>query len=117
MTIKDCLNRAANERPTAVALKYNPDNMAVPVIVAMGKDLIALKIREIGKAHGVEIFEAPPLARTLFAQGKLGEEIPASLYFAVAQVLAFVFQLHKAHELGVELPERPDPYMSTDEQA
>ncbi len=100
----------------AVALKYDPDSMAVPVIVAMGKDLIALKIREIGTESGVEIFEAPPLARALFANGKLGQEIPGQLYYAVAQVLAFVFQLQQARQYGFDLPDRPDPYVPTDEQ-
>ena len=99
----------------SVALKYDPENMAVPVIVAMGKDLIAFRIREIAKENDVEIFEAPPLARSLFAHGKIGQEIPSQLYFAVAQVLAFVFQLHKARELGLELPERPDPYVVSDD--
>ncbi len=100
----------------AVALKYNPENMAVPVVVAMGKDLIAFKIREIGQANGVEIFEAPPLARALFAHSKLGQEIPGELYYAVAQVLAFIFQLQNARKHGLEIPDRPDPFVPTDEQ-
>jgi flagellar biosynthetic protein FlhB len=101
----------------SVALKYAHDKMAVPVVVASGKDLIALKIREIANQHGIEIFEAPPLARALFANCKLNQEIPAQLYFAVAQILAFVFQLRAAREQGLEMPQRPDPYMPTDEEA
>jgi len=100
----------------SVALKYNPENMAVPIIVAMGKDHIAFRIREIATESGVEIFEAPPLARSLYAHGQIGREIPAQLYHAVAQVLAFVFQLHQAQQLGFDLPNRPDPYIPTDEQ-
>lgn len=100
----------------AVALRYDPENMAVPVIVAMGKDLIALKIREVASEAGVEIFEAPPLARALFAHGRLGQEIPAQMYYAVAQVLAFVFQLHQAREHGWDIPDRPDPYVATDDE-
>ena len=99
----------------SVALKYDPDNMAVPVVVAMGKDLIAFKIREIATENNIEIFEAPPLARALYAQSKIGEEIPGPLYFAVAQVLAFVFQLKNARDMGLKTPDRPDPYMSPDE--
>ncbi len=99
----------------SVALKYNPDNMAVPVVVAMGKDLIALRIREIANEAGVEIFEAPPLARTLFAHCRLGQEIPGQLYYAVAQVLAFIFQLRQAREQGLGLPEQPEPFMPDDE--
>jgi flagellar biosynthetic protein FlhB len=100
----------------AVALKYNPDSMAVPVVVAMGKDLVALKIREIAQANNVEIFEAPPLARTLFAHSRIGQEIPGQLYYAVAQVLAFVFQLRQAREQGLEQPQRPDPYVPSEEE-
>lgn len=100
----------------AVALKYNPNDMAVPLVVAMGKDLIALRIREIASESGVELFEAPPLARTLFAHGKIGQEIPGQLYYAVAQILAFIFQLQQARESGLDLPQRPDPYIPADEQ-
>jgi len=100
----------------AVALKYKHEQMAAPVVVAMGKDLIALKIREIATAHEVEIFEAPPLARALFAHSEIGREIPSHLFFAVAQVLAFVFQLRTAREQGLEKPQRPDPYIPTDEE-
>ncbi|MCP4389649.1 MAG: flagellar biosynthesis protein FlhB [Gammaproteobacteria bacterium] len=101
----------------AVALKYDHDNMAAPLVLAMGKDLIALKIREIAAFHEIEIFEAPPLARTLYANCKIDREIPSHLYFAVAQVLAFVFQLRIAREHGSEMPDRPEPYIPTDEEA
>ena len=100
----------------AVALKYKHEKMAAPVVVAMGKDLIALKIREIATAHEVEIFEAPPLARALYASSQIDQEIPGHLFFAVAQVLAFVFQLRDARSLGLEMPDRPDPYIPTDEE-
>jgi flagellar biosynthetic protein FlhB len=90
--------------------------MAAPLVLAMGKDLIALKIREIAAFHDIEIFEAPPLARALYANCKLDQEIPGHLYFAVAQVLAFVFQLRTAREQGTEVPDRPNPYMPTDEE-
>ena len=100
----------------SIALKYDHDNMAAPVVLAMGKDLIALKIREIAAFHGIEIFEAPPLARALYANCKIDQQIPAHLYFAVAQILAFVFQLRIAREQGTELPQRPDPHMPVDEE-
>lgn len=100
----------------AVALKYDPEDMAVPVIVAMGQDHMALKIREVAREAEVEIFEAPPLARALYAHGKIGQEIPSQLFYAVAQVLAFVFQLHQARKQGVDMPDRPDPYVPTDEK-
>ena len=100
----------------AVALKYQHEEMAAPVVVAMGKDLIALKIREIAQAYDIEIFEAPPLSRALYAHSDLNREIPGHLFFAVAQVLAFVFQLRTARAHGLETPVRPDPYIPTDEE-
>ena len=100
----------------AIALKYDHGSMAAPVVLAMGQDLIALKIREIAEFHQIEIFEAPPLARALYRHCKLDQEIPAHLYFAVAQILAFVFQLRVARDRGSEMPQRPDPYMPTDEE-
>jgi flagellar biosynthetic protein FlhB len=100
----------------AVALKYDQENMAAPVVVAMGKDLIAFRIREIAQESEVEIFEAPPLARALYAQSELKKEIPGPLFFAVAQVLAFVFQLRTARQQGLAMPQRPDPYMSPEEE-
>ncbi|MFT5224624.1 MAG: flagellar biosynthetic protein FlhB [Polaribacter sp.] len=100
----------------AVALKYKHESMAAPVVVAMGKDLIAFRIREIAQENGVEIFEAPPLARALYAQSELKKEIPGQLFFAVAQVLAFVFQLRTARQQGLVMPQRPDPYMSPEEE-
>ncbi|MCP4494671.1 MAG: flagellar biosynthesis protein FlhB [Gammaproteobacteria bacterium] len=99
----------------AVALKYRHQEMAAPLVVAMGGDLIALKIREIAEHNSVEIFEAPPLARALYAHSELNREIPGHLFFAVAQVLAFVFQLKTARVHGLEIPQRPDPYIPTDE--
>ncbi len=101
----------------AVVLKYDHGAMSAPLVVAMGKDLIALKIREIAQFHEIEIFEAPPLARALYANCKLDQEIPGHLYFAVAQILAFVFQLRNAREYGTEMPDRPDPYLPMDEEA
>ena len=100
----------------AVALKYEHESMAAPVVVAMGKDLIAFRITEIAQENEVEIFEAPPLARALYAQSELKKEIPGQLFFAVAQVLAFVFQLRTARQQGLVMPQRPDPYMSPEEE-
>ena len=62
----------------------------------MGADLIATRIREIGREHHVPVYEAPPLARALYYSAELNQEIPEGLYLAVAQVLAYVFQLRTA---------------------
>jgi flagellar biosynthetic protein FlhB len=77
----------------AVALRYEAGKMRAPRVVAKGANLIAQRIRELGQEHRVPIYEAPPLARALFHGTELNQEIPEGLYLAVAQVLAYVFQL------------------------
>ncbi len=90
----------------AVALRYNPDQMGAPRVVAKGTDLIAQRIREVAGENGVACFSAPPLARALYYSTRISQEIPAGLYVAVAQVLAYVFQLRKGAEIvpPAELP-------------
>jgi len=77
----------------AVAVKYQPDNMKTPIVVAKGVEQVALKIREVAGANQVEIVESPRLARAIFYTTQLDQEIPSGLYVAVAKVLAYVFQL------------------------
>lgn len=77
----------------AVALRYDSDRMRAPRVVAKGADLIAARIRDVAAQHRVPTLSAPPLARALFHSTKLNHEIPAGLYVAVAQVLAYVVQL------------------------
>ena len=89
----------------AVALKYEAGKMRAPTVVAMGMDEIALKIREIGNAHRVATVEAPPLARALYRNAKLDQEIPVQLYAAVAQVLSYVFQLRRWHPSHGPMPQ------------
>ncbi|AQZ95017.1 flagellar biosynthesis protein FlhB [Halopseudomonas phragmitis] len=79
----------------AVALKYDPLKSGAPVLVAKGADFLAQKIREIAQEHDVVVLESPPLARAVFHSTELEQEIPAGLYLAVAQVLAYVFQLRQ----------------------
>ncbi len=91
----------------AVALRYDENRMRAPIVVAKGADLVAARIRELAKEHGIPLFEAPPLARTLFRHCDIGTEIPATLYTAVAQVLTYVFQLQDARRLGQKPPAPP----------
>jgi len=79
----------------AVALRYDQSRMSAPVVVAKGQDLIAQQIRNIAMSHDVPIMTAPPLARALYFSTELQQEIPSGLYMAVAQVLAYIFQLRK----------------------
>jgi flagellar biosynthetic protein FlhB len=91
----------------AVALRYEPLRSNAPRLVAKGADLIALRIRMIASANNVPIVEAAPLARALYGRTKIGQEIPAVLYLAVAQVLAYVYQLQNARKSGAPQPAPP----------
>ena len=82
-----------NPQHYAVALKFKPDTMRAPVVIAKGVELVAKNIRETAAAHGITVMSAPPLARAIYHTTKINREIPAGLYVAVARVLAYVFQL------------------------
>jgi flagellar biosynthetic protein FlhB len=84
----------------AVALKYDEATMSAPRVVAKGADLVALRIRDLAREHGVPVLQAPPLARALYAHTELDAEVPARLFAAVAQVLAWVYQLREAMASG-----------------
>lgn len=84
-----------NPQHYAVALRYDNGRMRAPKVVAKGADLIAARIRAIAGEHRVPLFEAPPLARALYHSTELNQEIPQGLYLAVAQVLAYIFQLRE----------------------
>jgi flagellar biosynthetic protein FlhB len=77
----------------AVALKYDPTGMSAPKVVAKGQDFLALRIREIAAGAGVPILERPPLARSLYRLVEVGQEIPEQFYAAVAEILAYVYEL------------------------
>ncbi|WGL63706.1 flagellar biosynthesis protein FlhB [Pseudomonas sp. CW003PS] len=79
----------------AVALKYDPEKGGAPLLLAKGGDFLALKIREIAHEHKVMVLESPGLARAVYYSTELDQEIPAGLYLAVAQVLAYVYQLRQ----------------------
>lgn len=94
----------------AVALKYDDQNMGAPQVIAKGADLLAFKIREIAKNHGVPVLESPVLARALYAHAELDREIPAPLFGAVAQVLAYVYRMKAAMRGEAPMPDQqPDP--------
>lgn len=97
----------------AVALKYDEGSTGAPRVVAKGADLIAMRIRDTAKDAKVPVLQAPVLARALYAHAELDREIPVALYSAVAQVLAYVYQLRAAlagrAPMPGELPELPVP--------
>ncbi|MGB6055815.1 MAG: flagellar biosynthesis protein FlhB [Burkholderiaceae bacterium] len=91
----------------AVALKYADGSMRAPKVVAKGADEVAAKIRELAAEHNVPLLEAPPLARALHRHTEIGDQIPEALYTAVAEVLAYVFQLRAYKKQGGKPPHEP----------
>jgi flagellar biosynthesis protein FlhB len=94
----------ANPEHYAVAIRYDPDKMAAPIILAKGADALALRIREIAKEHNVPVAQIPPLARYLYNQLDIGESIPATLFEAIAIVLAWAYEV-KDIGFNKELPD------------
>lgn len=92
----------------SVALKYDSARMGAPVVVAKGRGELALKIREIAREHKVPLLEAPPLARALYAHCELESTVPAALYRAVAEVMAYVYQLNHWLSHGGTPPTTPE---------
>ncbi|MGR8929467.1 MAG: flagellar biosynthesis protein FlhB [Gammaproteobacteria bacterium] len=99
----------------AVALKYDPSSSGAPILVAKGVDLIAAQIRNIALANKVTLVAAPSLARALYYSTELNQEIPRGLFLAVAQVLAYVFQLRGAGQNGWNKPVPPNDIAVPDE--
>ena len=99
----------------SVALKYDPDTMNTPILVAKGIDHVALRIREVAKANNIEFVEAPPLARAIYHTTELEDEIPQGLFVAVAQVLAYVFQLREFRKGRGQKPPYPRNFTLPDD--
>jgi flagellar biosynthetic protein FlhB len=83
----------------AVAIRFQPERMAAPVVVAKGRNYLARRIRELAVEHEIPVVENPPLAQALYAAVEVGQEIPAHLYRAVAEILAYIYRL-----MGGRLP-------------
>lgn len=90
----------------AVALKYEEKTMSAPLVLAKGSQLVAERIKELARENRVPVVEAPPLARALHRHAEVGETIPGALFTAVAQVLAYVYQLNRS--MNPALPETWD---------
>jgi flagellar biosynthetic protein FlhB len=109
-----------NPQHYAVALAWQENAMRAPRVVAKGADLVAARIRELAAAHGVPVVEAPPLARALHRHTEIGDEIPAALYAAVAQLLAWAYALKSGRAAAaapgaIEVPPGLDPAAAGDE--
>ncbi|HCG9645997.1 TPA: flagellar biosynthesis protein FlhB [Vibrio parahaemolyticus] len=97
-----------NPEHYSVALRYKQKTDRAPVVIAKGTDHMAMKIREVAREHDITIVPAPPLARALYHTTELEQEIPDGLFTAVAQVLAFVFQLKQYRKRGGQRPKIQD---------
>ncbi|MDD5297280.1 MAG: flagellar biosynthesis protein FlhB [Rhodocyclaceae bacterium] len=91
----------------AVALKYDAERMGAPSVVAKGSGHLAARIRELAQEHGVPLLEAPPLARALYRHTEPGDEVPATLYTAVAEVMAYIYNLNQFMAQGGLPPKAP----------
>lgn len=96
----------------AVALKYDEATMSAPQVISKGTDLLAFRIRELANQHAVPVLQSPMLARALYANAELEQPIPAQLFSAVAQVLAYVYRLKAALRGEGRMPDQqPDPFV------
>jgi flagellar biosynthetic protein FlhB len=93
----------------AVALRYDERTMGAPHVIAKGADLLALRIRDVARDAKVPVLESPMLARALYAHTELDQPVPAALYTAVAQVLAYVYRLRAALRGQGPMPKPPQP--------
>jgi flagellar biosynthetic protein FlhB len=106
--VKDADVVITNPEHFAVALEYDPENNGAPIVVAKGSDFMAAKIREEAGKAGVHLFPAPELARALYFTTEAEHPVPEALYHAVAQVIAYVFNLEGAQP-GRRSMQRPQP--------
>ncbi len=107
-SVKDADVVITNPEHFAVALSYDPNGDSAPILLAKGTDAIAARIREEAEKHGIEIFRAPPLARALYFTTEVEHPVPEDLYYAVAQVIAYVFNLATIRP-GAAPMQRPQP--------
>jgi flagellar biosynthetic protein FlhB len=99
----------------AVAIRYDDKTMRAPQVVSKGADLLALKIRDVAKNHSIPVLQSPMLARALYANAELEQDIPSALYTAVAQVLAYVYRLRAALRGEGPMPgEVPQPVVPSE---
>ena len=106
--VKDATVVITNPTHFAVAIKYNPDEDNVPLILAMGKDTVAKRVIEQAELHSKTIVRAPILARALYFTGEIGGAISEKLYAAVASILAYVYQLERGVEATLQDVDVPD---------
>jgi len=109
--VKDATVIITNPTHFAVAVKYEPQVDEAPIILAMGKDLIAKRIKEEAKLHDKITIESPVLARALYFTGGIGQAISEQLYTAVAAILAYVYQLERGQDAELQDIDLPKDYI------
>jgi flagellar biosynthetic protein FlhB len=96
----------------AVAIRYDEKTMRAPQVISKGADLLAMRIRDVAKNHSIPVLQSPMLARALYANAELDQDIPSALYTAVAQVLAYVYRLRAALKGQGPMPgDVPQPFV------
>ena len=110
--VKDADVVITNPEHFSVALSYDPVSDGAPIVLAKGADLMAFRIRDEAQKHGIQIFSAPPLARALFFTTDIDQPVHPDLYYAVAQVIAYVFNLNSLSSGGLP-PPKPQPDIPT----
>jgi flagellar biosynthetic protein FlhB len=95
----------ANPEHYSVALRYDMEKMAAPIVVAKGMDLMALRIQEVAREHEIPVAQIPPLARYLYSQLEIGEAIPMTLFEAVARILAWAYEVKESGGFEGVIPE------------
>jgi flagellar biosynthetic protein FlhB len=109
--VKDATVVITNPTHFAVAIKYDPSADAAPIILAMGKDIMAKRVIEQAELHSKSIIRSPILARALYFTGNIGQAISEQLYSAVASILAYVYQLERGIDATLQEPEIPDEFI------
>ena len=109
--VKDASVVITNPTHFAVAIKYQPNQNDAPIIVAMGKDSMALRVIEEAESNSVSVVRSPLLARALFYTGGIGHAISEQLYSAVASILAYVYQLERGVSAALQDPEIPSDFI------
>ena len=109
--VKDATVVITNPTHFAVAIKYDPSADAAPIILAMGKDIMAKRVIEQAELHSKSIIRSPILARALYFTGNIGQAISEQLYSAVASILAYVYQLERGLDATLQEPEVPEDFI------
>ena len=110
-SVKDATVVITNPTHFAVAIKYDPSADTAPVILAMGKDIMAKRVIEQAELHSKSIIRSPILARALYFTGNIGQAISEQLYSAVASILAYVYQLERGIDASLQEPEVPEDFI------